>query len=214
MSSTIATIFPRPVSVAFGKALLSLLATALVLLSTASHAGFITFNGTQTWLNEGDGLGTWYVDGHRLWQFDFFVTEAGSYEFQASPAFYTSPLDRQYDPFARLYNGSVREFGTVATTYFPTSLFLNAGNYAMVFGFGGFNSDAATEGLFNYGIASGSPAPFEDIDFTITISGPGISVPEPGSLILLMIGLIGVLTTCRRSPRRPVGSDSSAEAMS
>lgn len=180
------------------KSLAKLIAVSLMLLSTAGHAGFITFHGTQTWMNEGDGLGTWYVDGNSLWQFDFIINEAGSYDFSASPEFFTSPIGARHDPYARIYDGFVREGGTIATTYFPTSLFLDAGNYAMVFGFGAFTSDEATEDLYNYGVTSRSPMPYPDFDFEITISGPGVSVPEPGTFILLMIGLAG-LTFGRKS---------------
>jgi hypothetical protein len=182
----------------FSKAMTRLLAAPLILLCATGHAGLISFHGTQTWLNEGDGLGSWYVDGHSLWQFDFIINEAASYDFQASPEFYSSPLGRQYDPYARIYNGMVHEGGTVATTYFPASLFLDIGNYSMVFGFGPFGSDSATEDLFNFSSISQSPAPFEAFDFQITVAGPGVSVPEPGGLVLLMIGLVGVLVAYRR----------------
>lgn len=173
--------------------LAKLIAASLMLLSTAGHAGLITFHGTQTWMNEGDGLGTWYVDGNSLWQFDFIITEAASYGFSASPEFFTSPIGGRHDPYARIYDGIVREGGTIATTYFPTSLFLDVGNYAMIFGFGAFSSDEATEDFYNYGVTSRSPVPYPDFDFEITISGPGVSVPEPGTFILLMIGLAGLI---------------------
>jgi hypothetical protein len=182
----------------FSKAMTRLLAASLMLLCSTGHAGLITFHGTQTWLNEPDEHGSWYVDGNALWQFDFIINEAASYDFYASPELYICPLARQYDPFAKIYNGDVREGGAIATTYFPTSLFLNTGNYSMVFAFGPFNSDEATEDRFHYGVASGSPAPYENFDFRINITGPGVSVPEPGSLILLMVGLIGVFARYKR----------------
>lgn len=185
-----------------GKSIANLIAASLMLLCTTGHAGFITFHGTQTWMNEGDGLGTWYVDGNSLWQFDFIINEAATYDFSASPEFFTSPIGAQHDPYARIYDGIVREGGTIATTYFPTSLFLDVGNYAMVFGFGAFNSDEATESLYNFGVTSRSPVPYPEFDFEVTISGPGVSVPEPGSFILLMIGLVGLLIGHKRKLSR------------
>lgn len=182
----------------FRRVIIRLLAVSLTLLCTAGHAGLITFHGTQTWLNEPDEHGSWYVDGNALWQFDFIINEAASYDFYASPELYICPLARQYDPYAKIYNGGVREGGTIATTYFPTSVFLNTGNYSMVFAFGPFNSDEATEDRFHYGVVSGSPAPYEDFDFEIKIIGPGVSVPEPGSIVLLMIGLVGVFAGYKR----------------
>ncbi len=182
----------------FKKVIMRLLAASPMLLCATGHAGLITFHGTQTWLNEPDEHGSWYVDGNALWQFDFIINEAASYAFQASPELYICPLARQHDPYARIYNGGVREGGTVATTYFPTSLFLDTGSYSMVFAFGPFSSDEATEDFFNYGVASGSPAPYQNFDFKVSIAGPGVSVPEPGSFVLMMIGLTGVFAGYRR----------------
>lgn len=180
------------------RTIMRLLAASLMLLCNVGHAGLISFHGTQTWLNEPDGHGTWYVDGNPLWRFDFIINEAASYDFYASPELYICPLARQYDPYAKIYKDVVQPQRTVAATYFPTSVFLNTGNYSMVFAFGPFNSDEATEDFFNYGVASGSPAPYEDFDFEIKIIGPGVSVPEPGSILLLMIGLIGVFAGYKR----------------
>lgn len=155
-------------------------------------ANVIEFDGLQVWDNQPDGMGTWDVDGSTLGFHPFFVNTAGVYDFSVTPGPYLAPNGIVYDTYLRVYKDAVLEFHGVAGGYLPNSFALDTGYHIAVFSYGWYEGDDATESGYNYLSIHDSPAPFEDIPYKLTISGPSVSVPEPATVLLTLAGLLGV----------------------
>lgn len=165
--------------------------------AAAAQAGTISYNGVQTWDNEFDqNSGTWSVNSNSLAFFDFVISDAAVYDFGITPDSWLSPLGTTFDPYTRMYSPVVQEMNFVFPGPFPGPVFMNPGNYTIVFGYGAFEGDEATESGFNFQGIEGSPAPFADIPFELTITGPGFGVPEPGVMLLMLSGLLGLACFC------------------